>query len=127
MPEITGKYYLVVMADAYDVTKEVNEDNNFYFITADNGKPLEFRDGKVLNMPKSSQSISRMSKTDKRPAQYSNTEMQTVVKPGNLNAYTPTELKTMLLHDKKAGKMDAKIKAFRAESTEKTYMKKAKK
>ena len=124
MPEITGKYYLVVMADAYDVIKEVNEDNNFYFITADNGKPLEFKDGKILNMSKSSQSISRMSKTDKRPAPYSNTETQTVVKPGNLNAYTPTELKTMLLHDKKTGKMDAKIKAFRAESDGKSRMRK---
>jgi len=116
MPKITGKYYLVVMADAYDVIEEVNEDNNFYFITADNGKPLEFKDGKILNMSKSAQSISRMSRADKRPAPYSDTETQTVVKPGNLNAYTPTELKTMLLHDKKSGKMDIKIKAFRAKS-----------
>jgi len=106
----------VVMADAYDVIEEVNEDNNFYFITAENGKPLEFKDGKILNMTKSAQSISRLSRTDKRPAPYSNTETQTVVKPGNLNAYTPTELKTMLLHDKKTGKMDAKIKALRAKS-----------
>ncbi len=108
---ITGKYYLVVMADAYDKIKEANEDNNFYFITAENGKPLEFSKGEILNMPQQ-QSISRSSK--KRPAPYSDTENQTVVKPGNLNAYTPAELKTMLLHDKKTGKLDAKIKAFNA-------------
>jgi hypothetical protein len=106
MPEITGKYYLVVMADSYDVIREANEDNNFYFITAENGKPLEFQDGVVLNMPPPTKS----GKTS-APAPFSNTENQTVVKPGNLNAYTPAEIRTMLLHDKKTGKLDMKMKA----------------
>lgn len=111
MPKITGKYYLVVMADAYDKISEANEDNNFYFITANNGKPLEFINGVVQNMPKSSPYLK-----NKRPLeQFANTETQTVVKPGNLNAYTPTELKVMLVNEKKTGRLDAKIKAFRAE------------
>jgi hypothetical protein len=108
MPNITGKYYLVVMADAYDVIKEANEDNNFYFITAAGGKPLEFVNGVASNMPppKKSENISA-------PALFSNTENQTVVKPGNLNAYTPAEIRAMLLHDKKTGKLDMKMKAAR--------------
>jgi hypothetical protein len=106
MPEITGEYYLVVMADAYDVIKEANEDNNFYFITAANGKPLEFQNGVVTNMPPPT-------KRGKIPASFGNTENQTVVKPGNMNAYTPAEIRAMLLHDKRTGKLDIKIKAAR--------------
>jgi len=106
MPEITGKYYLVVMADGYDVIKEANEDNNFYFITAANGKPLEFENGIILNMPPPA-------KSGKIPTTFGNTENQTVVKPGNLNAYTPAEIRSMLLHDKKSGKLDMKMKAYR--------------
>jgi hypothetical protein len=90
------------------VIREANEDNNFYFITAENGKPLEIQNGIVLNMPPPTKS----GKTS-APAPFSNTENQTVVKPGNLNAYTPAEIRTMLLHDKKTGKLDMKMKAAR--------------
>ena len=113
MPKITGKYYLVVMADAYDVIKEVNEDNNFYFITADNGKPLEFKNGVIQNLPKSSM---QRSSVIKRPGLFANTDHQTPVVPGNLNAYTPAEIQTMLIHDKKNGRLDAKRKAFSVEN-----------
>ena len=115
MPNISGSYYLVVMADAFDVIREVNEDNNFYFITADNGKPLEFKNGKILNMPESKAAIQRSSAV-KRPERFANTEHQTTVAPGNLNAYTPTEIKTMLLHEKKTGRLDIKRKAFGEEN-----------
>jgi hypothetical protein len=64
----------------------------------------------------------------KRPApeKFSNTETQTLVKPGNLNTYTPDELKTMLLHDKKTGKLQSKIRAHRAVGVQ-NVVKKAKK
>ena len=112
MPNFTGKYYLVVMADAYNVIDEVNEDNNFYFITAANGKPLVFEEGRILNMP----SAKARSLKQARPEAYSNTENQTAVKPGNLNAYTPQELKAMLLHDKKTGRLQSKISGYKARS-----------
>lgn len=110
MPKITGKYYLVVMADAYDVVAEANEDNNFYFITAENGKPLEFKDGVIQNMAKS-QAYLKSKRPDSGPI---DTETQTVVRPGNLNAYTSTELKIMLVNEKRSGRLDAKMSAFRA-------------
>lgn len=108
MPKITGKYYLVVMADSYDVISEVNEDNNFYFITAANGKPLEFTNGVLTNsMAKSQKNLKNTI-----PAPYMNTETQTVVRSDNLNAYTSTELKIMLVNDKRTGRLDAKRRAF---------------
>ena len=106
LSHLTGDYYLVVMVDAYNVIKEANEDNNFFFITAANGKPLKFQNGDILNMPVST-------KIGKIPSLFGNTENQTAVKSGNLNAYTPAEIRTMLLHDKKTGKLDMKIKTFR--------------
>jgi C1A family cysteine protease len=112
MPNITGKYYLVVMADAYNKIAEVNEDNNFYFITAANGKPLEFKNGVVQNMLRSTQL--RSGKTIK---QFGDTDNQTVVKPGNLNAYTPSEIQAMLLHDKKTGKLEQKVMKFRSQNS----------
>ncbi len=121
---INGSYYLVVMADAYDKIAEVNEDNNFYFITADNGKPLIFMNGVITNM---SQSSIKRTSIEKRPAPYSNTETQTLVKPGNLNTYTPAELKAMLIHDKKTGKLEAKRKAFSAENNGKNHIKRVRK
>ncbi|MCL2072733.1 MAG: C1 family peptidase [Marinilabiliaceae bacterium] len=110
MPEITGDYYLVLMADAFDVIREGNEDNNFYFISAADGKPIKYVNGVPQNMvnPKSLQ----IKNIEKKPEIFSNTENQTLVKPGNLNTYTPQELKTMLLHDKKTGKLEQKIKSF---------------
>jgi hypothetical protein len=122
MPEITGSYYLVLMVDAWDVIREVNEDNNFFFITAENGKPLEYVNGVVQNMPESKSSI-RRSSAEKRPERFANTDMQTLVTPENPNTYTPDELKAMLIHDKKTGKLDSKLKSFRVENGGKNFIK----
>lgn len=124
MPKITGSYYLVVKVDVFDVIKEENEDNNFFFISAENGKPLEFENGVIKNMPSKSEQLKGK---ELRPELFANTENQTLVKPGNLNAYTPQEIQTMLLHDKKTGKLDAKLKAFRESNPEMKGVKKVKK
>jgi C1A family cysteine protease len=125
MPKITGSYYLVLLVDAYDVIREVNEDNNFFFITAENGKPLEYVNGEVKNMPQTRSSLSlRSGAAEKqRPEQFGNTTTQTAVTPATPNAYTPEELKTMLLHDKKTGKLDAKIRTYSSSNAGKTFVK----
>lgn len=104
MPNITGKYYLVVYADAYDAIAEGNEDNNFYFITAESGKPLEFVNGILQNTI-----VSSVLKAKKIPSAFENTATQTTVRSGNLNSYTPNEVATLLHRDKKSGRLDAKI------------------
>lgn len=111
MPEITGKYYLVVIADAFDAIAEANEDNNFFFITAENAKPLEFVNGVITNKTKA-----YSLKATKLPSQFENTENQTVVKNGNLNAYSPAEVSRLLLSDKKSGKLQSKIDDYRLKS-----------
>jgi hypothetical protein len=77
MPNITGKYYMVIYADAFDAIQEINESNNFYFIGAKDGKPLEFANGIMQN---DSVSVARTVQ-----------EMG-----GSLNAYTPAEIKKLV-------------------------------
>jgi hypothetical protein len=84
IPPITGKYYLVAYADAYNAIEESDEDNNFYFIATDKGWPLEFKDGIMLNQI------------------VPNTKAKSVQElGGNLNAYTPAEIRSLVLQNKR--------------------------
>ena len=106
MPEsVDGKYYLVVIADAYGVIAEGNEDNNFYFITAEDGKPLTFVKGVMQDVLENNFKSGKA----KRPAKYADTPNQTPVCKGNENAYTPGEISAMLLADKKNGRLEKKL------------------
>ncbi|MCQ2959862.1 MAG: hypothetical protein MJ198_06715 [Bacteroidales bacterium] len=119
MPEITGKYYLTIIVDAEDVIAEGNEENNFYYITTKDGKPLDFVNGVVQNEMK----VSSL-KALKVPQKFGNTENQTPVCKGNVNAYTPAEISRMLLHDKESGKLNEKIQEYRLKSAVKPNAKK---
>jgi len=104
MPDITGDYYLVVYADYENVIKESNEDNNFYFITSDGGKPLKFENGVMQSTPINSTALAKRP----RPA-----PVHSVVDLGELNAYTPQEIKTLLNRDKKNGILAKKAAKYR--------------
>jgi len=110
MPSITGDYYLVVYADYRDVIKESNENNNFYFIAAPNGKPLEFIDGVMQSTPLNSAASAVLGKRAKAAPVHS------VVDLGELNGYTPQEIKTLLNRDKKNGVLAKKISQYRENS-----------
>jgi len=84
MPEITGKYYLVVYADAYNAIEESDEDNNFYFIAADKGNPLEFINGIMQNEPATAASAKSVQELGGKP-----------------NAYTPAEIRSLVLQNKR--------------------------
>jgi len=84
MPPITGKYYLVVYVDAYNAIEESDEDNNFYFIAANNGNPLEFMNGIMQNEPVFSTSAKSVQELG-----------------GNPNAYTPAEIRSLVLRNSK--------------------------
>jgi hypothetical protein len=105
MPNITGNYYLVAYADYKDVIKEGNEDNNMYFISDKDGKPLKFINGVVQTTPANSSAV--LGKRQ-RPA-----PVHSVVDLGELNAYTPQEIKTLLNRDKKNGTLAKKIAEYR--------------
>jgi hypothetical protein len=106
MPSITGSYYLVAYADPKDVIKESNEDNNMYFISDKDGKPLKFVNGVTQSTFANSSAV--LGKRQ-RPA-----PVHSVVDLGELNAYTPQEIKTLLNRDKQNGTLAKKIAEYRA-------------
>ena len=106
MPKITGDYYLLVYADYMNVIKESNEDNNFYFIGDEFGKPLKFINGVQQSTPANT-TASALAKRSKRAPVHS------LVDLGELNAYTPQEIKTMLDRDRKNGVLAKKIAKYR--------------
>jgi hypothetical protein len=100
MPTITGKYYLVIYADAYDAIKESNEDNNFYFITAAGGKPLDFANG-ILQSRISTAKVLAKASGESTPQ----------ILP--INAYTPAEIRSLVLQSKKSGALAKKVADYR--------------
>jgi len=106
---VNGDYYLVVYADYKNVISESNEDNNFYFITDRDGKPLKF-----VNGVRQSSNYAQRASLNKRlkPA-----PVHSVVELGESNGYTPQEIKTLLNRDKKNGVLAKKIAQYREENT----------
>jgi hypothetical protein len=88
--KLNGKYYIIIAADVEDAVPEENEKNNFWFIAAENGEPLLFENGQLLNEQ------AKLPIPTDLPELYSNNPFQTPVKPDNLNAYTPGELKSLI-------------------------------
>jgi C1A family cysteine protease len=105
---LTGQYYLVLYADGLEAVKEVNEDNNFYFVSRSDGKPFEYKNGILMN-PESKRKSTRLCKT---PSKYSDSQSQTLVKRGNLNTYSPLEIYHKLQMEKMSGHLQQKVNAF---------------
>jgi len=111
MPKITGKYYLVVYADAHNKIEESNEDNNFYFLGAEGGKPLEFANGIMLNKPVSAKILAK-----KAGGKVEATAKSVQEIGGSPNAYTPEEIKKLVLKSKKNGVLAKKIAEHSADA-----------
>jgi hypothetical protein len=121
MPSITGDYYLVVFADAYEKIQESNEDNNFYFITAAGGKPLKFNNGvlqSTIAMPVATASNVLAKKISRGAPAASVAEL------GELNGYTPQEIKSLIKRSKQNGVLAKKIAEYRETGTEIKKLKK---
>jgi C1A family cysteine protease len=105
---LSGKYYLVLLADGFDDLKEVNEDNNFFFFSKADGKPFDFLNGVIQN------SAAAKSQTVKlQPKQFADTDFQTVVNKNNVNAYSPAELMKLIEHRRSNGDLSAKVLQYK--------------
>ncbi len=111
MPNITGDYYLVLIADAFDVLDETDEENNYSFITDEFGGPIYFQNGVgdfnlVPENPEENmgiESVQLRSNARKLPHQMSKE---------NSNAYRPSEIVSLIKHQKKTGELQAKLRSF---------------
>ena len=114
LPPITGYYYMVVMADPFGAVQEINKQNNLFFITTPAGYPYYFQRG----IPRTS-AISRGSNANdieqaivgKRSSlKAGEPPLHSPVTPENKNAYTPDEIRNMIIRHKQSGELDKKVR-----------------
>ena len=99
MPKLNGKYYLVLVADAFGSIEESDEDNNYFFFGDASGDPITFTNGVPSNLP-----TNRVySKAVVCPKQNAANRCQDVRNENNLNAYTSDEIAAMIRTHKDLG------------------------
>lgn len=106
MPEITGTYYLVLVADGFDVVEEPDETNNYYYLTDAYGDPLEFVDGIMQTPTKNSGNKTKLS--NHRTASLNRQAFRNV----NKNSYTPKEIYQLLQYQKNSGRLAQKVQQY---------------
>jgi len=117
MPNISGYYYLVMIADGGNAFSEGNEMNNLFYTTEN---PKYFQGGVSS---KSLAGASDNNLTFKNTVAFTKEILkkhpfQTAVNAKNPNAYRPDEIVNLLKAKKKTGDFDAKVRAHRAKKME---------
>jgi hypothetical protein len=96
---LNGSYYLVLIADGFDVVPESDETNNYLYYSQSNGDPLEIINGEIQGGYKSKL-----------------TNMKTVVNYTHRNAYSPKEITQFLIHQKNTGELQKKMMKFKKDN-----------
>jgi C1A family cysteine protease len=109
MPDITGTYYLVLFADGNDIVKEQDENNNTFY-TSDN--PIAFTHGSGVSGDLNDRSEGA-AKVKPTMEMLRNSSRHSAVNTQNRNAYTPGEIRQLILDRKKSGELDQRAQAAR--------------
>jgi hypothetical protein len=105
MPEITGLYYLLTLADAEDKFQEQNEQNNLFYTTID---PIYFENG-VSYFKSSTESFAFSNEVKPSKSNLEKHPFSSTVTPEFSNAYTPKEIMSFFKQEKESGRLDSKI------------------
>ena len=117
VPEnLTGYYYLVLMADAFDDIPELDEANNFFYTSGQ--FPIYFDNG-YANLDDNPDQIANPGQLDQRRLQQN--PNRTSVGPQSRNAYTPQEIQQFLRAKKVSGELDQKVEEYRARGGAQEY------
>ena len=111
---LNGYYYLVCIADGFDVITESNEENNYFWYTQENGDPFEITNGVVSGTPTKKVAI------NKHPQKDDPSPSQTAVCERHVNAYSPYEIQQMILAHKESGDLQEKVMRFVSEKGKKS-------
>ncbi|MCF6366747.1 MAG: hypothetical protein L3J35_11150 [Bacteroidales bacterium] len=104
---VNGEYYLVTIADGYDVISEFDESNNYFYLTDTQGGPLTFVNGVMTEAPASKSYLKNMN-----PQKGDDSPMQTVRTNFNLNTYTTNEIQALIKDRLITGDIQRKAEAF---------------
>lgn len=112
IPEYTGDYYLVMIADGFDGISESDETNNYFYFTGADGEPLRIENGiitgNVKNL-KSMQMTSKPKKGDSSPIPTARTQQ-------NLNTYRPHLIQKVIQSQKESGEWQERLNRFKTEN-----------
>ncbi|GAB4017228.1 C1 family peptidase [Spirosoma koreense] len=106
---LNGSYYLVLVVDADGTFDEAYEDDNFFYTT---DRPIKFRNGYAAREGYDQVAGAFSFKnqfTVKSPVK-ARRSFTSVVKPGNLNAYSPQEIFSFIRQEKKSGGFAQKLR-----------------
>ncbi len=99
MPNISGKYFMVLIADGFDVISESDETNNYAYFAQANGDPLDITNGVIQNPVKKSK--------------YPLMLRHTMKSKSNVNTYSPIEISKMVKYHLESGDLAKKAKNFK--------------
>jgi hypothetical protein len=108
VPNITGYYYLVLIADTFDDVPEQDESNNLYYITNEWGGPVYFENGTPIGLQ--SDDVEHRSVQHPQRGQKLKAPHQKSTKTSNM--YTPEEITGLIEHEKANGNLQAKVSQF---------------
>lgn len=110
MPEITGFYYLLCLADAEDKFQEQDEMNNLFYTTIDPvyfEYGVEYKSSGAKESPFTFKNDIPYSKENIKRSKYN-----TVVTEKFRNAYTQEEIREFFKKEKQSGRLDKKVDAY---------------
>lgn len=110
VPNITGEYYLLMIADATDVFAEQDEQNNLFYTSID---PLYFENGYAFKSQSDTDSQFRLDgKADSRSAKMDSRKNQSAQNGNMTNAYTGAEIMDLIKQEKRSGRLAEKLAKY---------------
>lgn len=122
MPNITGYYYLVLIADGFDAISEYDESNNYLYWTKQNGDPWYIQNGVI---DESGAKVAHMGINDRRPQPGDASPCETVRTKTNVNAYSQHEIGQLIRHQYSTGELQYKMMQYASKGA--NHVKKARK
>ena len=111
VPEITGEYYLVMVADGSDVFAESDEENNFFYTSID---PIFFDSGFAFKGQYDESSFELDQSSSNRSNTPSFNRSLQPKRSSFKNAYTANEIETFLNKEYKNGGLKSKLQAYKS-------------
>lgn len=121
VPNITGEYYLVMLADATDVFAEQDEQNNLFYTSID---PLYFYDGYAFRDKNDTSSKFELKGNADSRSSVMETRVNESAQNGKFaNAYSGEEIMDLIQQEKKSGNLSSKLVEFNAKKEAPIYTK----
>lgn len=109
---LNGYYYLVLLADGYDVVPEYDEANNYFYMTDAVGDPIYIQNGYITSPVKKHTGVQNTEGPIKMPQVGDNNVSQYVRNERNVNAYTKEEIRALIDYHRESGKLQEKVNEF---------------